>query len=169
MSDLISRQAAIDLVRDVCDAVMSGCESWYDPDTGDEVYKDILEVDSILKCNKEIRIALRSMPSAQLEHPIINIIDDFKEKTGCEEVIIVNKDTLNAWDENGVEYTMQPEQKQGEWIEEGEKYGEQMWRCSECKIEEAVPTATSFITGISYPQWHFCPNCGADMRGDNNV
>ena len=72
MSDLISRQAAIDLVRDVCDAVMSGCESWYDPDTGDEVYKDIREVDAILKCNKEIRIALRSMPSAQPERkPII--------------------------------------------------------------------------------------------------
>ena len=67
MSDLISRQAAIDLVRDVCDAVMSGCESWYDPDTGDEVYKDIREVDAILKCNKEIRIALRSMPSVQPE------------------------------------------------------------------------------------------------------
>jgi len=65
--DTISRQAAIDLVRDVCDAIMSGCESWYDPDTGDEVYKDIREVDAILKCNKEIRIALRSMPSAQLE------------------------------------------------------------------------------------------------------
>lgn len=33
MNDLISRQAAIDLVRDVCDAVMSECESWYDPET----------------------------------------------------------------------------------------------------------------------------------------
>ena len=67
MDDLISRGNALDLVRDVCDAVMSGCESWYDPDTGDEVYKDIREVDAILKCNKEIRIALRSMPSAQPE------------------------------------------------------------------------------------------------------
>ena len=65
--DTISRQAAIDLVRDVCDAIMSGCESWYDPETEDEVYKDIREVDAILKCNKEIRIALRNMPSAQPE------------------------------------------------------------------------------------------------------
>jgi len=67
MSDLISRQAAIDLVRDVCDAVMSGCESQYDPETEDEVYKDIREVDAILKCNKEVRIALRNMPSAEPE------------------------------------------------------------------------------------------------------
>lgn len=65
MRDLIDRQAAIDLVRDVCDAVMSGCESWYDPETEDEVFKDIREVDAILKCNKEARIALRNMPSAQ--------------------------------------------------------------------------------------------------------
>jgi len=67
MNDLISRQAAIDLVRDVCNAVMSGCESRYDPETEDEVYKDILEVDAILKCNKEVRIALCNMPSAQPE------------------------------------------------------------------------------------------------------
>ena len=66
-TDAISRQAAIDLVKDVCDAIMSGCESWYDPETEDEVYKDILEVDAILKCNKEVRIALRNMPSAQPE------------------------------------------------------------------------------------------------------
>ena len=66
-SNAVSRQAAIDLVRDVCDAVMSGCESWYDPETKDEVYKDIREVDAILKCNKEVRIALQNMPSAQPE------------------------------------------------------------------------------------------------------
>ena len=61
--DLISRQAAIDLVRGVCNAIMSGCESWYDPEIEDEVYKDIREVDAILKCNKEVRIALQNMPS----------------------------------------------------------------------------------------------------------
>lgn len=66
-SDLIDRQAAIDLVKDVCDAIMSGCESWYDPETGDEVYKDIREVDAILKCNKEVKIALRNMSPAQPE------------------------------------------------------------------------------------------------------
>ena len=67
VGDMISRQDAINLVKDVCDAIMSGCDSYYDSETGDEIYKDILEVDAILKCNKEIRIALRNMPSAQLE------------------------------------------------------------------------------------------------------
>lgn len=66
-TDTISRQAAIDLVKDVCDAIMSGCDSHYDPETGDEVYNDILEIDAILKCNKEIRIALANLPSAEPE------------------------------------------------------------------------------------------------------
>lgn len=66
-TDTVSRQAAIELVKDVCDAIMSGCESRYDPETEDEVYTDIREVDAILKCNKEVRIALRNMPSAQTE------------------------------------------------------------------------------------------------------
>ena len=88
--NLISRQAAIDLVRDVCDAIMSGCESWYDPETEDEVYKDIREVDAILKCNKEVRIALRNMPSAQPEQPWIPCSERFPEQ--CEWYII----TLNT-------------------------------------------------------------------------
>ena len=67
MSDLVSRQSAIELVKDVCDAIMSDCDSYYDPETDDYMYKNIFEVDAILKCNKEIRIALRNMPSAQPE------------------------------------------------------------------------------------------------------
>lgn len=67
MNELIYKQDAIDLVKEVCDAIMSGCDSHYDPETEDEVYNDILEVDAILKCNKEIRIALANLPSAQPE------------------------------------------------------------------------------------------------------
>lgn len=63
--DTISRQAAIDLVKDVCEAILSKCGSHYDGE--DEVYDDPLEVDAVLKCNKEIRTALKHMPSAQLE------------------------------------------------------------------------------------------------------
>lgn len=67
MNDLISRQEALQLVKDVCDAIMSCCGSHYDEETEDEVYDDIREVDAILKCNKEIRIALKNLPSAQPE------------------------------------------------------------------------------------------------------
>lgn len=64
-TDTISRQEAIDLVRDVCNVVMSGCNSHYDSEIGGEIYDDILEVNAILKCNKQVKIALRNMPSAQ--------------------------------------------------------------------------------------------------------
>lgn len=67
MDDLIRRQGALELVKDVCDAIMSCCGSHYDEEIGDEVYDDIHEVATILKCNKEIRIALKNMPPAQLE------------------------------------------------------------------------------------------------------
>jgi len=75
MSDLIDRQAAIELVKDVCDAIMSGCKRHYDSEVGDEVYDDILEVDAILRCNKGIRNALRDMPSAQPEITLESAID----------------------------------------------------------------------------------------------
>jgi hypothetical protein len=81
MDDLISKQDALELVRDVCDAIMSCCGSHYDEETEDEVYDDIREVDAILKCNKEIRIALKNMPSAQTE---IIRCKDCKWKQGSE-------------------------------------------------------------------------------------
>ena len=66
------------------------------------------------------------------------------------------------------EPTAEPEHKTGKWISVGERCGEPIWQCSECKVEEAVPTATSFITGISYAQWHYCPNCGVKMEEEQN-
>ena len=115
--DSIDRQAAIDLVKDVCDAIMSCCGSHYDEETDDEVYDDIREIDAILKCNKEMRIALKNMPSAE------------------------------------------PERKTGKWIphedEDGEHYGD---KCSECGEWYVMP----------YGKTNYCPNCGADMRGEQD-
>ena len=48
------------------------------------------------------------------------------------------------------------EPKQGEWIETDSPY---IWKCSECPCE---------VVGNSLEQYNFCPNCGADMRGDKN-
>ena len=79
MNDLISKQDALELVRDVCDAIMSCCGSHYDEETKDEVYDDIREVDAILKCNKEIRIALKNMPSAQPDYIMTEWCTDCSE------------------------------------------------------------------------------------------
>ena len=94
MSDLIDRQAAIDLVKDVCDAIMSCCGSHYDEETDDEVYDDIREIDAILKCNKEMRIALKNMPSAEPERKMGKWIYNSPVTMKCDQCGFVIKD----WD-----------------------------------------------------------------------
>lgn len=56
----------------------------------------------------------------------------------------------------------QPERKNGEWIHKPDIYlDEQTWECSEC----GEPWI--FIEGTpSENNANFCPNCGADMRGE---
>lgn len=103
MSDYISRQDAIDLVRDVCDAIMSSCDSYYDPETGDEVYNDILEVDAILKCNKEIRIALAKLPSAEPEYEPVTAEDFAKtmSENGLYNFVTWHQEALTLMKEQG--------------------------------------------------------------------
>lgn len=55
------------------------------------------------------------------------------------------------------------ERKRGEWIRVTEELGES-WMCSEC-MEEFIPH-DGMEEFASYA--HFCPNCGADMRGAPN-
>ena len=181
MDDVISRQAAIDLVGDVCNAVMSGCESWYDPETEDEVYKDILEVDAILKCNKEVRIALRNMPSAQQD---CTECEEYDQKThSCPKYCDVIRRTVEEAQEPTFEqikeychkrcmtiitndlyhdlitaYSAQPERKTGKWIvvDDGCISG----RCSVCGWEAHM--YEDDVMGMDY-----CPNCGARMEEDN--
>ena len=98
--DLISRQAAIDLVKDVCDAIMSCCGSHYDEETDDEVYDDILEIDAILKCNKEMRIALKNMPSAEPERKTGKWIYNSPVTMKCNQCGLVIKD----WDWHRFKY-----------------------------------------------------------------
>ena len=56
--------------------------------------------------------------------------------------------------------TVKPEQKRGKWIEDrlvstgGGTYG--VRRCSECE---------AYYQDVGYG-YNYCPNCGADMRGD---
>ena len=52
----------------------------------------------------------------------------------------------------------QPERKRGKWIEDVDKWGDVVttvngYTCSECKV-------------FNIDRDNFCPNCGADMRGE---
>lgn len=55
--------------------------------------------------------------------------------------------------------TVQPERKMGRWIPDNRPSGG-FWVCSECKFP-----SEAFAANVLYK---FCPNCGADMRGEQD-
>ena len=59
----------------------------------------------------------------------------------------------------------QPGRKKGHYIGEADGYADgelvyDIWSCSEC--------GCYFEDWDEQPTYNFCPNCGADMRGDNH-
>lgn len=57
------------------------------------------------------------------------------------------------------------EPKRGKWIDDGSELGCQ---CSQCgkTLDEYINCGTEYMTLTEIPK--FCPNCGADMRGEHN-
>ncbi len=66
---------------------------------------------------------------------------------------------LNAIECVEEEPSAQPEQKMGRWLPDN-RPGGGFWVCSECKFP-----SEAFAANVLYK---FCPNCGADMRGEEN-
>ena len=49
----------------------------------------------------------------------------------------------------------QPQRMRGKWIDVTKTGGAELWKCSECGELELEDS-------------YFCPNCGADMRGEQD-
>ena len=58
------------------------------------------------------------------------------------------------------------ERKRGEWIEENRRPKSMMFYCSECHRTAYDPQ--NHHGGRKRCRYRFCPNCGADMRGEAN-
>lgn len=64
----------------------------------------------------------------------------------------------------------QPERKKGKWIYGEDEYGIDGYHCDKCGFFVPWDYTHKFIDFIK--DYHFCPNCGADMRPterDSNV
>lgn len=51
----------------------------------------------------------------------------------------------------------------GEWVKNEGRAG---WHCSSCKVDNIFAYSWNSNTGKNEFQDNFCPNCGADMRGE---
>lgn len=155
MSDLISRQAAIDAITD--ERIVNNMDSVYDSE--------------LHRCKRATHRILASLPSAQPERKkvisrqaAIDAADSIIARDTSGENAVV--EAMKAWKHciEGLP-SAQPERKRGKWVgTEYDGYADgnpvyYEWACSECGclFEDEEPT------------YNFCPNCEADMRGDEDA
>ena len=58
------------------------------------------------------------------------------------------------------------ENVKGKWIEDNSREKSMMWRCSVCGRIAYYPTIGQRKSYKKHCGYNFCPNCGADMRGE---
>ena len=112
MSDLVSKDSIIDLVKKTSIEILGQCKNHYEPEIDDYVYDDIREVDAILKLNKAIQDAIKNMES---EHELISRSEAIKSIVQYDGVVdkSVAKRILTQMDPADVDAVSQ--QKIGEW------------------------------------------------------
>ena len=98
--------------------------------------------------------------------------DAFKEyiRGACKEMSHVYKDggkwAKQITEDFCMDIDEQPtieERKTGKWLPDNTHPYAIMFTCSECKESVCSPVTSSFK-----PIWKYCPNCGADMRGEEH-
>ena len=90
-------------------------------------------------------------------------IDAMAELQGRASTKAELKGISKAWKRIKALPSVQP--KRGLWIDDGSELGCQ---CSQCgkTLDEYINCGTEYMTLTEIPK--FCPNCGADMRGEQD-
>lgn len=89
------------------------------------------------------------------------------------ELIVPVADVHKAYDAVLALPSMGTERKKGKWIKIPgfcTPGGDPVWACSECGkgVHVYGIEHRSYQADISDDQWKACPNCGAEMTGENN-
>jgi rubrerythrin len=122
-----------------------------------------------------IQIALREIKALESAQPEPcedavsrqRLLSDLKELTAAWGKYPVMAEQIKGV-ETAIRYvetipSVTPERKRGKWIEEDDGWDGVFWRCSECNESFYLVDGTPVDN-----EYHFCPNCGADMRGEQN-
>jgi len=95
------------------------------------------------------------------------LIEKLRDDAEHMEVEILKLATYAAINDIKHAQTVEPEQKKGKWVQHSTYHGDDTsgfidpdWRCSECGRQANVNE------WFMYDLTDFCPNCGADMRGE---
>ena len=75
------------------------------------------------------------------------------------EILLLRKDLRNL-------PSAQPQRMRGKWTYGEDEYGIDGYHCDKCGFFVPWDYTHKFIDFIK--DYHFCPNCGADMRGEQD-
>lgn len=108
----------------------------------------------IAKCDEQVKILIESMNACDLDDPVEKLLARNDAK-GADE-----QRQLAEWLRELQERRKQPEIIRGEWIHGEDEYGMDGYHCDKCGF---------FVPWDNYIEdYNFCPNCGADMRGEKD-
>lgn len=145
--DTISRQAAIDAFAKFLSDREGGNKIWWKP-----VAESV--VDALPPAEPELANNSKELDNENGElnsrHAAIDAVSE-----ACFELRGVFgrcEDALKALP------SAQP--RKGKWLPDNTNYYDERYICSECNANYKVDTC------MGKPSWNFCPNCGADMRGE---
>ena len=173
----MTKEEVLQIIKAVAKEMLDETPSHFDAEVDGEVYSDMSRVNVILEMNKKLCAAVESLPDVpdtndgdmisrkaaiELKPEFLNpnVNRETEERTAIDRAYARGWNSCNThWiDEINELPSAQPERKKGEWIDETFKpWGlvHHPYKCDQCGEH-------------SEADYDYCPNCGADMRGEQN-